>query len=119
MEAVPAEFTNVVKDYPQGLLGRSRLRAVDGVSFRLNRGEVFGLLGPNRAGKTTLIKILLSLCRPTSGQVVRFGIPSSQRHTLSRVGYVHENQAFPRYLSASALLQYYGSLSLLPENVVR
>ena len=61
-----AQFDQLVKDYPTGILGRQKLRALDGVSFRLEPGEVFGLLGPNRAGKTTLVKILLSLCRPTA-----------------------------------------------------
>jgi ABC-2 type transport system ATP-binding protein len=113
------EFTEVSKDYPRGILGLDRLRAVDGVSFVIGPGEVFGLLGPNRAGKTTLVKLLLALCQPTGGQVKRFGQPSTNRDTLKRVGYVHENQAFPRYLNARALLEFYGALSLLPEPVVK
>lgn len=109
----------VVKDYPRGILGRDHLRAVDSVSFQVEAGEVFGLLGPNRAGKTTLVKLLLALCLPTKGQVFRFGEPSKNRRTLKQVGYVHENQAFPRYLSARALLEFYGALSLLTEETVR
>jgi ABC-2 type transport system ATP-binding protein len=92
---------------------------VAGVSFAVQRGEVFGLLGPNRAGKTTLVKLLLSLARPTAGTVRRLGQPAADRRTLARVGYVHENHAFPRYLTATALLEYYGALSLLPEPTVR
>jgi ABC-2 type transport system ATP-binding protein len=114
-----AEFENVTKDYPAGLLGHRRLRAVAGVSFRVEPGEVFGLLGPNRAGKTTLVKLLLSLCAPTSGRVSRFGRLLADRSTLARVGYMHENQAFPRYLSATALLEYYGALALMAEPDVR
>jgi ABC-2 type transport system ATP-binding protein len=113
------EFLGVVKDYPRDLLGREHLRAVDGVSFQLQPGEVFGLLGPNRAGKTTLVKLLLALCQPTQGQVLRFGLPSTDRSTLRQIGYVHENQAFPRYLTARALLEFYGALSLLPEETVK
>jgi ABC-2 type transport system ATP-binding protein len=101
------------------MLGFDRLRAVDAVSFQIEPGEVFGLLGPNRAGKTTLVKLLLALCQPTTGQVLRFGQPSSNRSTLKQVGYVHENQAFPRYLTARALLEFYGSLSLLTEAIVK
>src|SRR4051794_15770783 len=104
-----AEFEGVVKDYPLGLLGRTKLRAVDNVSLKILPGEVFGLLGPNRAGKTTLVKMLLSLARPSAGKVNRLGSPVAQRGTLARVGYVHENQAFPRYLTAAELLQMYGS----------
>src|SRR3954468_17510175 len=105
-------------DYPGGLLGRSTRRAVGGVSFGVAAGEVFGLLGPNRAGKTTLVKLLLSLCSPTSGHVVRFGKPGSDRGTLRRIGYVHENQAFPRYLTATGLLHYYGAMSLVPAAIL-
>ena len=96
MTAAVAEFIDVVKDYRLGLLRRRANRAVAGVSFRIERGEVFGLLGPNRAGKTTLVKILLSLCRVTSGRVERLGRPLSDRSTLGKIGYVHENHAFPR-----------------------
>ena len=119
MQQPTLEFMEAVKDYPRGFLGLDRLRAVDGISFRVEPGEVFGLLGPNRAGKTTLVKLLLALCLPTKGAVTRFGEPSGQRATLKRVGYVHENQAFPRYLTARALLEFYGALSLLPEPTVK
>jgi ABC-2 type transport system ATP-binding protein len=77
------------------------------------------LLGPNRAGKTTLIKLLLTLCRPTTGTVKRLGSAVSDRSTLARVGYVHENHAFPRYLSPTNLLEYYGALSLAPYDQVK
>src|SRR5205809_3822344 len=117
--AAAVEFDDVTKLYPAGWLGRRSLPAVRAVSLRVEAGEVFALLGPNRAGKTTLVKILLSLCRPTSGRASRLGEPVSRRRTLGRVGYVHENQAFPRYLSAAALLEYYGALALVPEPVVR
>lgn len=120
MVATPViAFQEVVKDYPTGLFGRGKLRAVDGVGFRVEAGEVFGLLGPNRAGKTTLVKILLSLCRPTSGEAQRLGRTTADRSTLRRVGYVHENPAFPRYLTARSLLEYYGALSLTPYEAVR
>ena len=114
-----AEFNDVVKEYSRGWLGRDRLRAVDGVSFQIEPGEVVGLLGPNRAGKTTLVKLLLSLCQPTRGRIARFGEASERRQTLARIGYVHENQAFPRYLTPRALLEYYGALALLPEPIVK
>jgi ABC-2 type transport system ATP-binding protein len=118
-QAAACEFEDVVKDYPAGLLSRRRVRAVGGVSFRVEPGEVFGLLGPNRAGKTTLVKVLLSLCRPTAGRALRLGRPVAQRQSLAAVGYVHENPAFPRYLTAAGLLEYYGALSLLPQEEVQ
>ena len=117
--AAVAEFEGVVKDYRTGLLGCRKLRALAGVSLRVEAGEVLGLLGPNRAGKTTLLKILLSLSRPTAGRVSRFGQPASDRRSLGRVGYVHDSQALPRYLSPQALLEYYGALSLMPYEEVK
>src|SRR5579871_987867 len=114
-----AELDEVTKEYAAGPLGRRRLRALDRVSFRLEPGEVVALLGPNRAGKTTLLKILLGLCRPSGGRARRFGRPTSDRGTLARVGYLHENQAFPGHLTAAGLLGFYGELSGLSRTAVR
>ena len=108
------EFVDICRDYTLGLWPRRTLRAVDRVSLRIEPGEVFGLLGPNRAGKTTLVKMLLSLTRPTSGSIIRLGQPVADRRTLGRIGYMHENHAFPRYLSARELLSLYGALTLIP-----
>jgi ABC-2 type transport system ATP-binding protein len=109
-----AEFVGAVRTYSAPLPWRRPIQAVRGVSFHVNPGEVFGLLGPNRAGKTTLVKMLLTLTRPTGGTVLRLGKPVNDRSTLADVGYVHESHAFPRYLTARNLLHYYGSLSLVP-----
>jgi ABC-2 type transport system ATP-binding protein len=111
-------FENVSKRYSGGLLRRGVV-ALDGVSFNIAPGEVFGMVGPNRAGKTTLVKILLSICRPTAGRIIRLGRHASVRSTLARVGYVHESQAFPRYLTARTLLQFYGALAWQESNEVR
>lgn len=120
MSGVVAEFENVSKVYTSGVLRKRSIEAVRGVTLRVEPGEVFGLLGPNRAGKTTLVKLLLSLCRPSAGEVRRLGRPARDRSTLGRVGYVHENHAFPRYLGAAALLEFYGALSLVDyETVLR
>ncbi len=107
-----AVFDQVVKTYATGLFGRGPgVPALRGVSLTVPVGGVFGLLGPNRAGKTTLVKLLLSLAEPTAGTITRLGGPISARHTLARIGYMHENHAFPRYLSAGELLGFYGGLS--------
>jgi ABC-2 type transport system ATP-binding protein len=108
-----AEFQNVSKTYRRGLLRRRAIHALRDVSFTVPEGCVFGLLGPNRAGKTTIVKALLSICRPSAGQILRLGCPVADRGTLARVGYLHENPAFPRYLSARVFLDYYGGLSLM------
>ena len=76
------------------------VRAVDDLSFTVDRGQVCGLLGPNGAGKTTCLRVLLGLIRPTAGETrlfgerVRFGSPS-----LYRVGALIETAAFVPHLS--------------------
>jgi ABC-2 type transport system ATP-binding protein len=105
-----AVFEKVTKVYRVGW-GSRRITALDQVSLTVPGGQVFGLVGPNRSGKTTLVKVLLSICRATDGRVRRLGAPLSERETLARVGYVHENPSFPRYLTARQLVEGYGRLS--------
>jgi ABC-2 type transport system ATP-binding protein len=112
------EFQNVSKVYRAGLLGKRAVWALRNVTLAVPQGAVFGLIGPNRAGKTTLVKTLLSICRPTAGTIQRLGRPFQDRSTLASIGYLHESQAFPRYLTATTLLHYYGSLSLVPSTLL-
>lgn len=119
MTAPAFALETVGKEYPHGWFGRRRLTALEGVSVRADPGEVIALVGPNRAGKTTLVKVLLSLCAPSAGRGTRLGRPLTDRSTLARVGYVHEAPAFPRYLSAVEVLHYCGALARLPEPDVR
>jgi ABC-2 type transport system ATP-binding protein len=119
MPTAAAEFVDVAKTYRARLRPARSVQALRGISFRIEPGEAVALVGPNRAGKTTLLKILLGLCHPCAGRVFRLGRPLSERSSLARVGYMHENQAFPRYLSASALLDFYGKLSGLSPEVLR
>ena len=119
MSTAAAEFVDVSKTYQVPLRPGRTVQALGGVSFRIEPGEVFALLGPNRAGKTTLLKILLGLCRPSGGRVFRLGRPLSERDTLARIGYMHENQAFPRYLTATTLLEFYGDLGWIPPTTLK
>jgi ABC-2 type transport system ATP-binding protein len=105
-----AVFQKVSKIYHVGWTAR-RLVALDEVSLTVGWGEVLGLIGPNRAGKTTLVKILLSIARPTRGRIMRLECPLSDRRTLAQVGYVHENPAFPRYMNAWQLIEEYGRMT--------
>jgi ABC-2 type transport system ATP-binding protein len=104
-------WDGVSKFYFSGLGGWRRVTAVQDVTLSIPYGVIFGLLGPNRAGKTTLLKLLLSLTPPSAGRIYRLGYPSQDIHTLSRVGYMHENHAFPNYLTASEILYLYGGLT--------
>jgi ABC-2 type transport system ATP-binding protein len=77
--------------------------AVNGLSLDVQRGDVFGLLGPNGSGKTTTLRMLLGLVWPTAGEIHMFGgdmAESTQRRAaLRRVGAVVEQPAFYPYLS--------------------
>ncbi|HEX3725740.1 MAG TPA: ABC transporter ATP-binding protein [Pirellulales bacterium] len=105
-----AVFQKVCKVYQGSWRSRGVVALAD-VTLSVRWGEVLGLIGPNRAGKTTLVKTLLSICHPTSGRIMRLGAPLSDRSTLSSIGYVHENPSFPRYLTASQVLSGYGHLA--------
>ena len=71
--------------------------AVDGVSFRVRRGEIFGFLGPNGAGKTTTIKMLTGLIPPTSGEgrVAGLDVATERPAIKRRIGYM--SQLFSLY----------------------
>src|SRR4030043_2206012 len=60
------EVRELVKDY-------GNLRAIKGISFEVNEGEVFGLIGANGAGKTTALRVIATLLQITSGSITVFG----------------------------------------------
>ncbi|HVC95180.1 MAG TPA: ABC transporter ATP-binding protein [Pirellulales bacterium] len=114
-----AEFERVSKHYQGAWPGRAGVDALRRVTLSIPSGEVFGLLGPNRAGKSTLVKVLLTICPASSGRITRLGRPCDDRSTLAQVGYVHESQSLPGYLTARGLLRCYGALTGLASVVVR
>jgi ABC-2 type transport system ATP-binding protein len=73
------------------------ITAAEGVSFDVRRGEMFGLIGPDGAGKTTTLRMILGLLRPDAGRVTTCGLdPARRRRQLSgRVGYL--SQKFSLY----------------------
>ena len=81
-----------------------RLDAVRGLDLKVPIGSIFALIGPNAAGKTTTIKMLMNLVRPTAGQASVLGVPSTSLSAAEwqRIGYVSENQALPEVHSSSA-----------------
>jgi ABC-type multidrug transport system ATPase subunit len=73
--------------------------AVDRLTMRVRRGEVYGFLGPNGAGKTTTLRMLLGLIRPTSGTALVLGASPGSPEGLARVGALVETPAFYPFLS--------------------
>ena len=88
------EFTNVGHTY-RSLAGR-RVRAVDGFTLAINRGEVVGLAGPNGAGKSTLIGLLLGYMHPTDGRVTIDGRAPRAFIEHEGIGYLSELIALPQ-----------------------
>lgn len=89
------------------------LTAVQDLSFTVQEGDVYGFLGQNGAGKSTTIRMLLTLIAPTAGEIELFGMKLSQhRHEiLSNVGAVIEKPDVYKYLSAYDNLRLFASLS--------
>jgi ABC-2 type transport system ATP-binding protein len=128
---VPLDVRNVTKRFkrrerrPAGTGGRRRGRAfhsaVDGVSFRMEPNEIYGVIGANGSGKSTLIRMLSTLLIPDEGEVYLFGHdvvadPASARPLLNRVS---ADPSFFRAMSAAENLLFYGRAYGMPGAVVR
>ena len=87
--------------------------AVDNLSFSVREGEVYGFLGQNGAGKSTTIRMLLSLIRPSSGEIRVFGksLSGNREGILSRIGAVVEKPDLYRYLTGYENLKLFAALS--------
>lgn len=104
---------SLTKDYPNGV------RALDAVSFTIEDG-ITGILGENGAGKSTAIKILLGLVRPTSGRALVLGQDASADVGVrARLGYMPEHDCLPSQVSAAEFLTHMGEVSGLPPRVAR
>ncbi len=97
------------------------LRAVDGVSFQLEPGELLAVFGPNGAGKTTLLRMLGGVMRPDSGQVRVAGALAdvASRDWRHRVGIVSHQSLLYGQLTTTENLQFYGRLFGLTDLKIR
>src|SRR5438477_8894845 len=88
-----------------------RTDAVDGLSLRVPPGRCYGFFGRNGAGKTTAIKCLLNLLRPTSGDTRLFGLNPAKHEVAvkSRLAYVPDNVAFYPWMTVRDTLDYFAS----------
>lgn len=119
MVSAAIQVERLSKTYSEGLFRRKHRQALRSVSFSVEQGEIFGLLGGNGAGKTTFIKILLGIIRRSEGMAMLLGYPAGDRRARKRVGYLPENLRVPRHLTAITALEYYGHLSNVPSRVIR
>src|SRR5207244_1040564 len=96
--------------------------AVDHISLRIQRGELFGLLGQNGAGKTTLIKMLCTALLPSSGSaaVMGYDVVRDARHVRAAIGLVSgEERSFYWRLTGRQNLEFFAALYHVPQAIAR
>jgi ABC-2 type transport system ATP-binding protein len=101
-----AELSGLVKTYSQG-----RVKALDGVNLTIEQGEIFGLIGPNGSGKTTMIGCLLGLLKPDSGSVIINGKSPEYFSVHMSVGYMPERPDFEHWMTGRQFLEYQHELA--------
>lgn len=110
-------MTNDITISAQGLVKQFRIRgghvtAVNGVDLRVQRGETFGLIGPDGAGKTTTIRVILGLLTRTAGESSILGF-DSMRDTYAireRVGYIAQQFALPPDLTVMENMRFFADV---------
>src|SRR5438477_2653338 len=108
-------LTKVYKDF----WGRDKVRALDDLNLTINRGEVFGLLGPNGSGKATTIKLLLGLIFPTRGSATILGERAGSTTINARIGFLPEESYLYRFLNGEETLKFYGRLFKIPSKELK
>ena len=117
MDAVVVDKVN--KTYKRTWPWEKPISALSNVSLAVAQGEIFGFLGHNGAGKTTMMKILLGLLRATSGYAELLGSPVQNVDVRARIGYLPESPYFYDYLTADEFLYFYGKLAGLHRETIR
>ncbi len=104
------EFQSVTKLY-QRRFSKERVTALSCVSFEVSTGEVCAFLGPNGAGKTTSISLLMGFLPADTGEIRVLGYPPGDVRAKKQIGFLPENFAFYKYLTAPELLRFHLALT--------
>ncbi len=112
--AMAVEARSLVKRY-------GMVQAVDGVSFQVPRGEIFGFLGANGAGKTTTLRMLCGLILPTAGTALidGFDVFRQPLEAKARLGYLDEEPFIHPHLTGREFLDYIADLYRMPRGPER
>lgn len=97
----------------------SSVKVLRKINLEVKKGEVFGLLGANGAGKTTAIKILVGLMSPDEGSVTINNLPAATIEAKRFFGFMSENPQFYQYLTAREVLEFAGELSGVQSSVLK
>jgi sodium transport system ATP-binding protein len=97
-----------------------KVQAVDGVSFTANDGQITGLLGPNGAGKTTSLRMLYTLMKPDSGQVLVDGIDAGvdAQAVRRKLGVLPDSRGLYKRLTSRENIRYFGRLHGLDDALI-
>jgi ABC-2 type transport system ATP-binding protein len=95
--------------------------AVDGVSFDVKKGEIFGFLGPNGAGKTTTINMLCTLLRPSGGSahIAGYDVENHPHHVRQHIGLIFQEPSLDERLTGWENLQFHARLYNVPRTTFR
>ena len=110
MTAAAIEFQNVTKVYRR-VFREEQVTALSCVSFEAGAGEVCAFLGPNGAGKTTAINLLMGFHFADSGEIRVLGCAPGDVRAKAKIGFLPENFAFYKYLTAPKLLRLHLALA--------
>lgn len=110
---------NLTKRFKPGWPWQESIHALNGLSLTVQRGEIYGFLGPNGSGKTTTLKILLGLMKPTGGRAEIFGRPAGEVQIRQRLGFLPESPYFYDYLTAEEFLMFYGRMAGMGRDYLR
>ncbi len=109
-------LTKVFRDRKRG-----DVRAADGVSFTAHPGEIFALLGVNGAGKTTVLRMLSTMLRPSAGdaRLCGFSVRSQPQQVRRRIGFMSAATSLYGRLTAREMVAYFGRLNRMPAERIR
>lgn len=91
--------------------------AVNDVSFTINKGEIFTLIGPNSSGKTTIVKSIIGLLQPTSGAITvgGYSVIKNNEEAKSLIGYIPDEPSIWQYMTGEDFLFFTQALFGIPE----
>lgn len=92
-------------------------KAVDNLSFTVNKGEIFGILGVNGAGKTTTFRMIMNLISPSSGTIT-FNGKKIDYNITDKIGFLTEERSLLTKLTVKEQILFYGALKSLDEDVI-
>ena len=123
MAATLLELKDVQKDYRIRSYGRviRTHKALDNLSFKVGKGEIFGFLGPNGAGKTTTIKCITGILRCDSGTILIDGknIEQNDFENKNKIGFLPEQVGLYGNLTPIQTLKYYGGFYSLSDSTIQ